>query len=55
MMVPLPETVSKIVSGILSSNIMLPWVSGISANLCPFRAFFNLGKSQKSQGAKSGE
>jgi hypothetical protein len=28
---------------------MLRWMSGVSANLCPFRAFFNHGKSQKSQ------
>jgi hypothetical protein len=28
---------------------------GISANLCPFRVFFNSEKNQKSQGAKSGE
>jgi hypothetical protein len=24
-------------------------MSGMAANLCPFRAFFNFGKSQKSQ------
>jgi hypothetical protein len=30
-------------------------MSEISANLCPFRAVFNFGKSQKSQGAESGE
>jgi hypothetical protein len=27
----------------------------MSVNLCHFRAFFSFGKSQKSQGAKSGE
>jgi hypothetical protein len=30
-------------------------MSGMSENLCPFRTFFNFGKSQKSQGAESGE
>ena len=45
-MVPLPETVLKIV---------LRWMSERSANLRSFRAFFNFGKSQKFQGAKSGE
>jgi hypothetical protein len=28
---------------------------GMTANLFPFRAFFNYGKSEKLQGAKSGE
>jgi hypothetical protein len=30
-------------------------MSGMSANLCPFRAFFNFGKSQKSQQVNIGE
>jgi hypothetical protein len=43
-------------SGILCSNVvMLHWMSGMSANLCPFRPFFNFGKSKNLKGAKSGE
>jgi hypothetical protein len=34
------------------SNATLRWVSGMSANHCPFRAFFNFRKSQESQEAK---
>jgi hypothetical protein len=54
-MVLLPETVLKVVSGIPRSNIMLYWMSRMSANLRPFRALFKFQKSQKLQGAKSGE
>jgi hypothetical protein len=51
MMLPLLVAVLKIVSGIPSSNIVtLRWMSGMSANLFPLRAFFNFDKSQKSQG-----
>jgi hypothetical protein len=46
-MVPLLETVLKIV--FRNSNVTC-WMSGMSANLFPFRAFFDFGKSQKSQG-----
>jgi hypothetical protein len=42
-------------SGIFRSNVTLRFMSGMSANHCPFRAFFNFGKSQKSQGANLGE
>jgi hypothetical protein len=45
----------KSFSRIPCSNVTSRWMSGISVNLYPFRAFFNFGKSQKSQGAKSGE
>ena len=46
-MVPLPETVLKIV---ISNVFTLCWMSERSANLCPFRAFFNFGKSQNRRG-----
>jgi hypothetical protein len=44
-------------SGIPCTNTyMLRWMSGMSANLCLVRVFFNFGKSQKiSKGAKSDE
>jgi hypothetical protein len=47
-MAPLTETVLKLFSGIPRSNVMLRWMSRMSENLCPFRAFFHFGKSQKS-------
>jgi hypothetical protein len=42
------KRVMKLFSGIPHSNIvMLVWMSGMSANLCPFRAFlFNFGMSE---------
>jgi hypothetical protein len=52
-MVPLPETGFKIVFSDTSQQCC--HVASDSAIPFPFRAFFNLGKSQKSQGAKSGE
>jgi hypothetical protein len=55
-MVPLPETVLKIFSGIPRIKVFtLRWVSERSANLSSFREFFNFGKRQKSQGTNSGE
>jgi hypothetical protein len=56
-MVPLLETFLKIVFSNTSHShiIMFVWMSGMSANLCPFGAFFNSGKSQRSQVAKSSE
>jgi hypothetical protein len=56
MMVPLPKTVLKIVFRNTRSDVFtLHWMPERSAKLCPFRAFFNFGKSRKSQGPKSGE
>jgi hypothetical protein len=53
-MASLPETVLEIFSGIPRGNfVSLRWMSGMSANLCRFRAIFNFGNSQKSQEAKS--
>jgi hypothetical protein len=49
-MVPHPENLENHFSGIPSSNIMLHWMSRMSANLCPFRAFFNSGKRQNHRG-----
>ena len=46
----------KSFSRIPRSNVFtLRWMSERSKNLCPFVPFFNFGKSQKLQGAKSGE
>jgi hypothetical protein len=57
MMVPLPETVLKIVfrnTGIPQQRHVALDIRNVSKSL-PFRGYFNFGKSQKSQGVKSGE
>ena len=47
---------SNFLSGISYSNLFtFRWMSVRSENLCPFREFFYFGKSQKSEGVKSGE
>jgi hypothetical protein len=50
----MPEAAMKIFSGIPHSNITMYWISGLLANICHFRVYFNFGKSRKSQRAKSG-
>jgi hypothetical protein len=48
--VPLPEMILKNHFPDALQKVMLYQMCRISANLCPFRTFFNFGKGQKSQG-----